>query len=157
MDKLYSIEYENIEYETQEYEDFEEVFKKYEGLLESNTDLIIAYVGKHFAIAPNEKDKVALTGGDFQSHLLIELRLFNEEIEHYVTTRSGKLLWRKVKSLASANKGEEKAFIDKFVQLRKPKKSFNALTKNENDTLKMRHYIREDEGGYEILRFLKII
>jgi hypothetical protein len=120
----------------------------FQGLPENLSNYNIAYVGKHKAIQPNDKEELD-ENEDFEPHLLIECRLFKEDEEIYIYPRQGQLMQRVIK----LTDGDTRKYIEKEIQLRNPS---GASNKQPNDTLIVYHYLNEKEDGYDFLRYVKV-
>jgi len=142
MDKIYTTDREIILKNTNHLKTASKAFKEFEKAKKALGDYHVGYIGKHFAIAPNEDNPSELSEADFQPHLLVECRLFNEETEYFFTPRNGEVLLRTVKSSPATEKSDSaRDFITKEVQLR------------SGGTLQINHYIREDGNGYDFYVF----
>lgn len=131
MHQIYSSKSEKIKIITSEYD----------GLPSDISSFTIAYIGKHKAISP--LDVKELNEDDFDTALLIECRLFNENEEVFIFPRNGVVQQRRIV------KGDEIInFVDKTIQLRSKQDS------KDRNVLVLRHYF--DGNGYNIQRYLKV-
>ena len=101
----------------------------------------LAYVGKHKAIKPNDRSANIDVAVDLDPVLLLELRLFNEEEEIFVFSDGVRLRQR------HSMNGDEKSYkyIEKCIQLR------------DKSSIICHHYIDEENGGYDFLRYVKVM
>ena len=121
-----------------------EEFKGFEDLPEDLSQFSVAYTGKHIAFLHNRPGE--LTEEDFDIHLLVECRLFNESEEFFIFPRQGKRYQRIIKSGS-----DKRQYISKQIQLRNEE----AMPESKNDKLFLRHYL-ESDGGYGSVRYFKI-
>jgi len=121
-----------------------EEFKGFNNLPENLSEFSVAYTGKHNAFLHNFPED--LTEEDFDIHLLVECRLFNENEEIFIFPRQGEIYQRTIKS-----GNEQHQYISKQIQLRNEE----GMSESKNDTLFLRHYLDSD-GGYELVRYFKI-
>lgn len=118
--------------------------EEYTSLPEDLSGFSVAYTGKHKAFLKSSAE--ALQEEDFDIHLLIECRLFNESKEIFIFPRQGKIYQRIIK-----NGNEQYQYIAKQIQLRNEE----GMSSSKNDTLSVRHYL-DETNSYGVMRYLKI-